>query len=385
MPRAHELNTEPTIGLMEHMLALDFNGYWMLPLGKGKDGKEPRAKFKDRNAMPLDTIRTIMTQKQSSVFGVRCAGLVVVDVDTMTDETLAYCEQRFPASPFTVKTRKGEHRYYRSGDKPPGNIVTEEMHIDIKHGKNMFVVGPGSVRPDTGDEYRMNCEPLPPIHELPMFRDYGQQSTSSEITIEAASPTDDGQVDQNDSVPSLVGLDGRGVPDGERFDHLKSVARDFVLHADSEASLLKDLREYAKDAFEDFDTFPERKFHDVAKWNWKNRTSNNRWGGSNSAVVIKRHETQALDKFDNGTFANRLLQDLRHNFGAQPGKRFEIVTEKMAETDVIPGWSRSRYHRSKETLVKAGLLRCVKRGYRLKGTNVASLYQLTFIERTQGR
>lgn len=385
MARALELNIEPAIGLMEHMQALDINGYWMLPLGDGKAGKSPFAKFKDRKAMPLNVITDIMRKNRSSMFGVRCTEIVVVDIDTMTDETLAYCERRFPASPFTVKTRDGLHRYYRSGDKPPANIVTETMRIDIKHGMNMFVVGPGSVRPDTGDEYRMDGEPLPPIHELPMFRDFDDRSTPIADPIKTARPAKANQAAQKESAPSIVNLGGRGVPDGERFEHLKVVARGFVLHAVSEASLYEDLREYAKGAFENFDTFPDRKIWDVAKWNWKNRTSNNRWGGSNSAVVIKRHETQALDKFDNGTFANRLLQDLRHNFGAQPGKRFEIVTEKMAEKDVIPGWSRSRYHRSKETLIKAGLLRCVKHGYRLKGTNVASLYQLTSIERTQER
>ncbi len=362
----------------EHMLALDINGYWMLPLGDGKAGKSPFAKFKDRKAMPLNVISDIMRKNQSSVFGVRCAGLVVIDVDTKTGETMAYCEQRFPPSPFTVKTRKGEHRYYRSGDKPPGNIVTDTMRIDIKHGKNMFVVGPGSVRPDTGDEYRMDGEPLPPIHELPVFRDFGDRSTPPADKIKASRPANDSQVDQKVSAPSVVGLDGKGVPAGERFDHLKLVARRFAQHADSEASLLEDLRNYAKGAFENFDSFPERKFHDVAKWNWEKRTTNSHWRGANAPIHVLPHELELLDRHRNGAAALRLLVELRRMHSAQVGKTFAIDGESMAEEGALSCWGRSKIYACKDTLVDCGLIRVVRFARRVKDHHDYQLVRAPF-------
>ena len=93
----------------------------------------------------------------------RRAALVVIDTDSPAAD--AWVAAHAPATPFTVRTARGVHRYYTV---PPGDwpafIHRDGLTIEFK-GDGCYVVGPGSVHPSgavyTADDWSWRWEDLP--------------------------------------------------------------------------------------------------------------------------------------------------------------------------------------------------------------------------------
>lgn len=378
----YECDLELPFALKEQMLALDCNGYSLLPLGRDIDGKRPSIDFENCSHFPLAFVTGQMVRVGTTMYGIRLPGIVVVDIDNRKPETIAYADRRYGSSPYTVRTRAGEHRYFRAGDIPKAAFIREGVvAIDVKTGVNSYTVGPGSRRPDTGDEYVMDGLPLPHVNELPVFRDrearLGGVEEVETIMSQPGTKKNTGPRCFSEHTPTVVDFSGRGVPDGERWPYLKMMGREFVRNVSSEQALYEVLKAHAKATFENFDSYPDRKYRDVAKWNWKKRLGGDLWGGANAPVQVQPHEVDALAAMGKGGGDGlMLLAKLRHFHAGQPGKRFPITTKTMAAEDIITGWKATRYHRSKELLLKAGLLRCVQRGNFTATSQTASLYQL---------
>ncbi len=367
MSLAHELDIDIALpfDLKEQMASMHTVGYSLLPLGKGADGKEPTVEFEGRNRFPLAFVAERMAATDSTMYGVRCDGVVVVDIDNMEPDTLRYAENRFGRSPHTVQTQNGEHWYFRAGDAASTDccIRTGDIQIDIKLGANSCVAGPGSARHDTGFVYTMNGRPLPPIYELPVFCD--RQSSRG------------GNATNTVHKPAVVGMSGRGgVPVGRRNEHLTRKAVEFARNAHSEDDLHQGLITEASLAFETTERFELAEIYSIAKWAWGLRLKDSLFGGRKSAPRIERHEYTTLDQFKNGPDALRLLAELRHSHAGQPGKRFAIATHAMAAADVIRGWSEARYRRAKKPLLEAGLLKQLKKGSEFNGPNEYQLARL---------
>ena len=78
-------------------------GYWLLPLGAGEDGRKPSLSFSTSDGRPTGrhplelTIRR-MAAVGTSNYAIRLMNLLVVDVDTDTQEAHAYVERWFGSS-----------------------------------------------------------------------------------------------------------------------------------------------------------------------------------------------------------------------------------------------------------------------------------------------
>jgi hypothetical protein len=296
------------------------------------------------------------------MYGIRCPDLVVVDMDNRHTETLAYAEQHFGCSLYRVRTARGEHWYYRVGATPPKrcNIRQGNVAIDVKHGANCYAVGPGSIRPDTGERYEMIGKMLPTIADLPVFKDLRGDRTEKPSA----------------SSPVVVDVHGNGIPVGQRFDALKVKAREFARNVSSRQELFDALVAYMHAAFEDSDSFELRKLEQVTDWTWQKRQEGNLWGGTNAPVLVLPVELAQLDQYKNGPDALRLLLELRRCHAAQPGKWFSIATHAMAKSGLLPGWTESRYRRAKATLLSIGLIRQIKSGGLLNGPSEYQLVRL---------
>ncbi len=361
MALAFELDIDVALpfDLKEQMASMNTIGYSLLPLGKGADGKSPTVEFDGRSRFPLAFVAERMAQTGSTMYGVRCDGLVVVDIDNRKPVTLQYAERRFGVTPYTVETQDGAHWYFKASEDTPADscIRIGQIQIDVKHGANSFVVGPGSARHDTGVVYTMDGEPLTPIRDLPVFMDRGVRKFR---TVRQSS-----QVATNESNPAVVQADDSGVPVGQRFEHLKVKAREFVRNVGSQQELFDALKAYAIVALEDGTTFPDAKIQHIAKWTWGKRLSGDLWGGSNSPVQILPHELDKLDQYKNGNDALRLLIELRRCHAPQPGKRFKIAGKAMAGKSAIGDWKKTRFYDSKDTLCRSGLVQVAKKANRI--------------------
>ena len=120
-------------------------GYGLIPLGGGEEGKSPLRKFADGN-FQLRLVMGAMLGAGSHMFAVRLAGVVVVDLDTFSDENVRYIERRFGRSPMTVRTPRGMHFYYRhEGRSLPKTIVYDDLQIDFKRGVDPVSLALGRV------------------------------------------------------------------------------------------------------------------------------------------------------------------------------------------------------------------------------------------------
>lgn len=331
----------PSPSVFDEMQRLHLIGYSILPLGGGEDGKAPLVSFKSKKRLPLNVVMKRMDQKRSSMYAIRTGGLLVVDCDTDNDATRAYVEQRFGLSPFTVKTPRGRHYYFKAGDACPKNVRLPDIVIDFKTGANSYVAGPYSVRPDCG-VYSPEGSLLNDASALPCFKDR--------------------QPDQTEFASGMV-------PVGQRNFSLLDKALELVECVDSEAELYDNLWAYADWHFEDAANFSDAEVRKVAAWAWNKRLSNDLWGGSKSAVKIYQHEFETLMAGKDGPLGLSLLHCLRHNHlgSRRSGKPFMIAREAMTEANVINGWNANYYRRAKNSLLNACLIECVKEGNRFTG------------------
>ena len=166
-PKMVSLAAAPASGLAEIMRQIYRSGSVLIPLG-GQNGKKPLIAGWNGRRLPLDTCLRRMAGMNSTTYGIRLDGLLVVDCDTDNDVTRALFAERFPPTPFVVQTGRGTHHYYRHDGLVPAAIRGRDIAIDFKAGSSAFVVGPGSIRPD-GKTYRILGGHIGV--ELPRFED----------------------------------------------------------------------------------------------------------------------------------------------------------------------------------------------------------------------
>ena len=132
---------------LAEMSALYEQGFSLVPLGAGDNGKSPLVRFSGRKRLPFNTVIQIMQKHQSCVYGLRLESLVVIDCDTDNQQTNEYVKRRFGESNYQVKTPRGRHHYFR-GQTKCTSIRHNDIVIDIKSGTGSYVVGSGSIRSD---------------------------------------------------------------------------------------------------------------------------------------------------------------------------------------------------------------------------------------------
>jgi len=322
-------------------------GFSLLPLG-GDDGKKPIVGFKDRSRLPLALVLDRMAGAGSKTFGIRLAGLLVVDVDTDTPEARAYVEQRFGTSSASTKTSRGFHLYFRHDGPKPSTVDLPGIRIDFKAGGNEFVVGAYSERPD-GTIYRALGR-LVSASELPWFEDRGAVENE----------------------PDQPKVNGR-FPVGCRRTTLKRRAHQLAVVADTFDNLLADLLGFRDWEIERPEDFPDAEISKLAVWFWDLRERGQLWNGRNSAVLIQRSAIDLLakSKSRNKGLAMLLFNILSVDQGNSPDA-FAIVPDGLRQSGRLVAGRRQIYD-ALDLLLELRLVICRKRP---RGNRNHYLYQL---------
>ena len=312
-------------------------GYWLLPLGAGEDGRKPSLSFSTSDGRPTGrhplelTIRR-MAAVGTSNYAIRLMNLLVVDVDTDTQEAHAYVERWFGSSSVQIKTGKGIHHWYRfKGQKPPP-IRRPNILIDFKAGVQDLAAGPFAERAD-GVRYLPQSGRLETIDDLPEFVDRRPTPNFNEETRHH----------------------GAKVATGCRNKALYGRAIEDVLFVDDLQELVDNLLQYRTIEFEEPMTVPDEEVRSVANWAWQKRLENNVWGGRNFTVKIPRRVGQRLVVLHHGANALALLFVLLDKHGHIPGKRFAIVPDAMRAAGLLK-LCRNHVYAARDLLVAEGML-----------------------------
>lgn len=302
-------------------------GFSLLPLGRGEDGKKPAVDSFDGIKFDLGGILGRM--RGGSMYAVRLAGLVVVDVDSDTPEARQYVRQRFGDSAVQVKTTRGVHHYFKIGEGPlPSGVHLDGIDIDIKSGENSFVVGPHSIRPDTGLVYD------------PITGELG----STDLTV---------LIDRQ-PYPT-------GIQKGQRNDHLFRRALQFAHWHDSLNDLSGEVIAERNLHFEDPADFSDLECSRIAKSVWKYKTEGRLWAGRNSQFGFNRMYLDKLENVTGGQDAAMLLIFLLSNHG-HLDREFKIVVDAIHKSGHLRCMSRNTLYKAARLLVSMGILE--KRDYK---------------------
>ncbi len=321
----------PSAAPLDTMRRLYEAGFSLIPLGR-ENGKKPLVASWTGHRLPFETVIKRMQEVGSKTYGIRLNGLCVVDCDTDNLDTRQLVSERFGATPVMVRTARGVHYYFKTGDKVPLSIQHPGIAIDFKTGGSQFVVGPGSVRPD-GIVYVSIGQPLSSPGLLPVFHD----NAPPERTY------------------------GGKVAKGLRNTFLWKRARQLAPCCDSEQEIFDNLIGFRDLECEDPDSLPDREVQGIAAWAWKLRCENRLWEGRNSVVRLNRLVLDRLAQHKHGADALMLYSIATSNHGHIPGKLFAIVPDAMIENRLIP-FNRNRVYRAIRTLIDVDLLLLAKKG-----------------------
>ncbi len=317
-------NPEVPLPLIDEIVRLHRAGFSLLPLGRG-DGRAPLCKYRPDERLRLGRILAPMHRTGSSIYGVRLAGLVVVDCDEDSLELVREIEVRFGTSPVHVRTPRGRHLYYVGGAKKPPNLRGEGLPVDIKTGATSYVVGPHSVRPD-GGVYSPIIGALGGC-KLPEFRDRRPPLTS-------ASPRR---------------------PEGTRNTALTREAISMVEAVNDLDELLANLIYCRDEQCENPATIPDTELHKIAAWAWKCRLEGKVYRGRDSEFRLHREALGALLGLPNSSDAIALFVVLQDKHGHTPGKRFSLHWEGMRGAG-LTDLSERRFLAARRALEAAGIL-----------------------------
>lgn len=318
------------VSLENRMRALDRAGFSLVPLGGGEDGKSPIRPFANR-VIPLSESLSAMAAKGSWVYGIRLDGLVVLDTDEASPDLIAALSDRFGHSPVIVQTRRGFHLYFRAPERARlPNLRGEGLPVDVKSGRNEYVIGPGSIRPD-GTEYQL-VRGDPATDALPFLRlPVGEALAPSNL-----------------------------ISEGARHSALVQKAIELVRAAASREAFLFELLHIRDRECDRPETMPDSEVAGIAEWAWQKRLDNQLWSGANSGFRLNRLALEALrgnPRQDQalGLFA---LLSAEHGHIDRP---FVLDHQRMREAG-LTSMGRESFLAARRALEAAGLLRRVRKG-----------------------
>lgn len=311
---------DPLADQMSRLAGLGFN---LIPLG-GSDGKQPLCQFAG-NPPSLAQTLGLMRARGSMSYGIRLDGFVVVDADEASPEIDDLIADRFGQSTVQVSTPRGRHYWYRHDGGVP-NLRAEGLPVDIKAGPRSYVLGPGSVRPDSGEYIAIKGQ-LGATELKALGVQRHQQSRPVQISA------------------------------GGRHQALIKEAIHMVAFVDDPEELTANLTFIRDSQFEDPGSVSDTEVRAAADWAWKRRLENSLYAGRNSHFRLPRPALDRLKALTNASDAIALftvLTDL-HGHGVKP---FALAWQSMRDaghTDL----PRRRFLTARDALIDAGVLMLV--------------------------
>lgn len=336
--------------LEAEMFHLHQAGFSLLPLGDGRDGKAPVVRFANTPKLPFDRIIATMHRFGSLMFGIRLQGHVVLDLDQFDEDLLISLTDRFGPATVHVRTPLGVHLYFLAPAKKLPNLRSEGLPVDVKSGPNVFVAGPGSIRP-TGEEYYYASEGRLGETELTQLKipPSAPLSTSSKRpTTKKASPTE-------------IKHDFEGkIKVGSRNKHLVEFAAQVVRHVADLHGVLENLRLERDAHCQDPETVAEGELEKIAAWAWQKRLDNSLYQARQSSFQIDRVALDRLAGRRGGSDAISLYVILIDQHGHCPGKAFTLIHDGMRYAG-LTDLSRDRFRAARQMLEDSGLLKLAHR------------------------
>ena len=327
------------------MVRLHGEGFSLLPLGAGRDGKSPMVKYKDIPRLPFQHVIAPMTRTGSLMYGIRLDRWVVLDVDDFDEGLLIKMADRFGPAMVQVRTARGIHLYFKAPVRELPNLRKEGLPVDVKSGPNAYVVGPGSIRP-TGEEYYYSSQARLGEIELTKLQ-LGSAIVSPLAPAPAVTATPPAAENSHRSEDKIQ--------IGARNKYLSSKAIEQVRHSTDAHELLEQLHFERDTRCQNPETLSDDELRKIAAWAWKKRLDNSLFVGRASSFRIDRGALDRLRGTPAWSDALALYAVLLDQHSGEPARTFTLVHDSMRKAN----WtelSRDRFYKARKTLEDAGLL-----------------------------
>lgn len=299
--------------------------------------KKALAPFADRPSLPTSKIEGFVRDGGATGLGLRLGGLTVVDIDDPDPSWVTKAEARFGATSVRVRTPSGGIHLYYAGqlDQTP-NLKGEDWPVDIKTGRNQYVVCAGSWRAD-GSTYLVEGVIIA-RGALPQIRD---SATSTRPHCRQVTAT-----------KSTAHLQGEAVRVGQRHDHLRGCGQRLARDAKSEADLLDALRRVFEAECDQSTPLETGELEGIAEWCWNLQQKGQNFLPGESYVSMPRWVMEALR---GNSRAQHLALVIYQLHGSQPGKAFCLDHRGMQDA----GWTdlgRDAFRSALGALLNAGVI-----------------------------
>jgi len=305
-----------------------------IPCG-GDDGKTPLVAWERMKTLPSrTTLEDWRVRFGSAGVGVLTgpSRLTVVDLDDA--HLLDDAREEFGDTALIVLSPRGAHLYFRStGEKTTTRL--DGAPIDVR-GIGGFIVGPPTIRPD-GGSYRFLLGTWAELDRLPPPRPGSLPTTETTTKLRTIAA-------------------GEMVKEGGRNDALFREMLRVATQCETESELA-----FRADGFNASLCDPpisDAELRKIVRSIWHYKAEGRLWVGGTARATFTREEIYALaDDAD----AMALLALLRVEHGGRNGA-FSISPEALTENEVLPGWTKYRYRRARDVLVKLGEILCIHEG-----------------------
>ena len=322
-----EISRDPFLDAIE---SLWNDGHSLIPTGK-ESGKVRLTKL-TKKRLPLTTVLKRLESSGSKTYGITLKNIAVVDIDQKSEELVQMMLDRFGNTPFKVLTPRGTHLYYACREKPFINLRSEGHNIDIKAGKNEYVIGPNSVRPD-GEIYEF----------------IGNNFSLSHLP----------SITENIKVDHQVTGEGSLAAIGTRNSILIKKAREFVPYVNDLNELQENLLGHRDFHCERPETVPDQEVWKIAKWAWRLRIENKLYNGQKSVFKIDRAAYYIIYCDSKGRNAWDLYLYLVNKHGHLVGKTFALQIKGLLSSHPFHFGERGMAD-AINFLVKVGFLKLVR-------------------------
>lgn len=310
-------------------------GVRLVPLSPAENGKKPSCLFKGRPPSPAQ-VRALTRRTHATTYGVLLGDLVVVDFDDHDPRPREVVRIRFGPSPVRVATARGEHWYYQRG---PGPLPRFRIPgVDLKHGSAQFVLGPWSVRPDTGTVY----EPITGVlgvMALPTFEERGADGDDDVVTTSA--PVNSPHVPVGRCNAFLT-------------ERAVALARRCPARGELTTALLRE-RDRSCEAGPVDALMSDREVEGIAAWAWRRKSEGRLYRGRASEFQVRRDVMDVLLRERSGHATWALYCVLRSEHGHRPGRAFALNHEAMKGAALI-AFGRPAFDEAVRRLQELGLL-----------------------------
>lgn len=307
-------------------------GFILIPLGKGADGKEPLLRDWNVKRLGWDAFHRIMTKAGSTMYGIRLDDMVVLDIDVHDDALVAQLEARFGPAGVSVRTPRGSHLYYRQGGVDIASLRGEYSSVDVKGGPGHYMVGAGSVRPCGGQYVPSGGE----LEETPLTVLHDRQGSPTKSRPRSPIPRNVGAL----------------VAEGHRHNYLLQEAVKLVAACETASELVDNLLYVRDENCAVPMTLDEKEVQKLGAWAFRKNKAGQLFASTGGSFVVPRHFAKVL-RGDADALALYVLVLEQH--GHQTNKTFGLRYEPM-KRDGLTGLSERAFDRAVKKLVEVGAI-----------------------------